>query len=66
MKWRQKKQPLGIFFQLLNDVCRDVEIVPNLQFLQGGTFTLKMTTNDDDARFDIKANGLWESKVNKT
>ena len=30
--------------------------------MQGETFALKSTTTDDDARLDIKANGLWESR----
>ena len=51
---------------LLNDVCHDVEIEPHLQPLQGETFALKSTTTDDDARLDIRANGLWESRFNKT
>ena len=34
--------------------------------MQGETFALKSTTTDDDARLDIKANGLWESRFNKT
>ena len=54
------------FANLLSDVCHDVEIEPHLQPLQGETFALKSTTTDDDARLDIKANGLWESRFNKT
>ena len=54
------------FANLLSDVCHDVEIEPHLQPLQGETFALKPTTTDDDARLDIKANGLWESRYNKT
>ena len=54
------------FENLLSDVCHDVEIDPHLQPLQGKTFALKSMTSDDDARLDIKANGLRESKFNKT
>ena len=54
------------FENLLNDICHDVKIEPHLQPLQGETFTFKSTTtDDDDARLDIKANGLWESRFNK-
>ena len=48
------------FANFLSDVCHDVEIEPYLQPLQGETFALKSTTSDDDARLDIKANGIWE------
>ena len=48
------------FANLLSDVCHDVEIEPRLQPLQLATFLLKSTKTDDDARLDIKANGLWE------
>ena len=44
----------------------DVEIEPHLQSLQGDTFALKSTKTDNDARSDIKANGIWESRFNKT
>ena len=51
---------------LLSDVCHDVEIEPHLQPLQRETFALKSTRTDDDAGLDIQANGLWESRFNKT
>ena len=51
---------------LLSNVCHDVEMEPHLQPLQGKTFALKSTITDDDARLDVKANGLWESKFNET
>ena len=54
------------FANLLRDVFHDVKIKPHLQPLQGETFARKPTTTDDDARLDIKANGLWESRFNKT
>ena len=54
------------FANLLSDVCHDVEIEPHFQPLHGETFVLKSTTTDDDERIDIKANGLWESRFNKT
>ena len=53
------------FVNLLSDVCHDVQIEPHLQPLQGETFTLKSTT-DDAARLDINADGLWESRFNKS
>ena len=54
------------FANLLSDVSHDVEIEPHLQPLQGETVTLKSTTTVDDVRLDIQANGLWESRFNKT
>ena len=51
---------------LLSDVSHDVEIEHHLQPLQDETFALNSTTTDDDAILDITANGLWESKFNKT
>ena len=35
------------FANLLSDFCRDVEIDPHLQPLQGETFARKSTTSDD-------------------
>ena len=40
--------------KLLVYVCHDVEIER-----QGEIFALRLTTTDDDAKFDIKVNGLW-------
>ena len=54
------------FANLLNEVCDDVEIEPYLQPLQGESFTNKTTSTEDDARLDIKANGLWENRFSKT
>ena len=51
---------------LKSDICHDVEKEPHLQPLQGETFAPKSTTTDDDAILDIKANGFWESRFNKT
>ena len=57
---------LDSFANFLCDVCHDVKIEPHLQPLQGENFPLKSTTTDDDARLDIQANELWESRFNKT
>ena len=54
------------FEKLLDEICFDVEIEPTLQPRQGETFSKKSTSYEDDARLDIKANGLWESHFNKT
>ena len=51
---------------LLDEVCHDVEVEPCLQPLQGESFANKTTSTDDDARLDIKANGLWESRYHRT
>ena len=47
------------FAILLDEVCHDVEIEPKLQSLESESFHNKTTTIDDDARLDMKANGLW-------
>ena len=50
----------------MDDVCHDVQIEPKLQSLDGEIFSSNSTTTDDDARLDIKANGLWGSRFNRT
>ncbi len=54
------------FASLLKEACYDVEIEPKLQSLQGESFPKKTTSTDDDARLDIKANGLWDTRFSKT
>ena len=54
------------FGELLNQVCHDVEIEPKLLPLQGESFASNSVTKDDEARLDIKANGLWESRFHRT
>ena len=54
------------FSELMNEVCYDVEIEPHLQSLQGESFDHRTTTTEDEARLDIKANGLWETRFSKT
>ena len=51
--------------KLIGDVCNDVEIEPKLQPLEGETFD-KSTSTDDEARLDIKANGLFDSRFCRT
>ena len=43
-----------------------VEIEPKLQSLEGESFHNKTTTSEDDARFDIKANGHWGGRFSRT
>ena len=50
---------------LMNEVCHDVEIEPKLQPLQGESFVNNSTTTEDEARLDIKANGLWRSRFSR-
>ena len=50
---------IDLFANLMVDVCHDVQIEPKLQWLDGVIFSSNSTT-DDDARLDIKANGLCE------
>ena len=51
---------------LLDEVCHDVEIDPKYQSLEGETFDNKSTSTEDEARLDIKANGLWDSRFSRT
>ena len=55
-----------VFANLMDDVCHDVQIEPKLQTLDGKICSSNCTTTDDDARLDIKANGLWGSRFNRT
>ena len=55
-----------VFANLMDDVCHDVQIKPKLQSLDRKLFSSNSTTTDDDARLDIKANGLWGSCFNRT
>ena len=55
-----------VFANLMNDVCYDVQMEQNLQSLDGEIFSSNSTTTDDDARLNIKANGLWGSRFNRT
>ena len=48
----------------MSDVCRDVAVEPLLQTLEGETFH-RNSTATDDARLDIKANGLWGTVFEK-
>ena len=50
----------------MDDVCHDNQIEPKLQSLDGEIFLSNSTTTDDDARLDIKANGQWGSRFNRT
>ena len=54
------------FAELMRDVCYDVEIEPKLQTLEGESFERKTTSTEDEARLDIKASGLWESRFCRT
>ena len=54
------------FATLLDEVCHDVEIEPKLQSLEGESFHNKTTTNEDGARLDITANGLWGGRFSRT
>ena len=49
-----------------DEICHDVEIEPKLQSLEGKNIRNKTTTTEDDARLDIKANGLWGGQFSRT
>ena len=51
---------------IMSEVCYDVEIEPNHQSLQGESLVNNSTTTDEDARLDVKANGLWGSRFGRT
>ena len=54
------------FASVMKEVCYDVEIEPKHQPLEGESFVHKTTTTEDEARLDIKANGLWDSRFCRT
>ena len=56
----------GSFANVLEEICFDVEIEPNLLPLQGESFANKTTSTEDEARLEIKANGIWDSRFTKT
>ena len=47
-----------LFAKWMDDVCHHVHIEPKLQSIDGKFFSSNSTTSDDDARPDIKVNGL--------
>ena len=47
------------FASVMKEVRYDVEIEPKLQPLKDESFVHKTMTTEDEARLDIKANGLW-------
>ena len=47
------------FTKIVLDVCYDVEVESSLQFLDGEILWNKSTITADNARLDIKTNGLW-------
>ena len=51
---------------LSKGVCKIFETKPHHQALKGEIFGLISTTNEKDARSDIKAHGHWESSFKKT
>ena len=54
------------FANLMDEVCHDVQIEPMLQELQGETFDNKTTCSDQESQPDIKANGLWGQRFERT
>ena len=53
-------------FASVVEVCYDVEIELKLQPLEGESFVHKTTTTEDEARLDIEANVLWDSRFCRT
>ena len=54
----QHKENKDLFAILNEDLCHDFQIEPKLQSLDGEIFSCNSTTTGDDARLDIKSNGL--------
>ena len=54
------------FAKIMKDVCFDVEVEPKLQRLEGESFEYKSFCTEDEARLDIRANGLWDSRFSRT
>ena len=54
----QAQRDMRHICNLLDDECYDVEIEPSLQPLQGEHYDEKSTITEDEARLDIKSNGL--------
>ena len=45
--------------KLLSEVCRDVQIEPPLQRLDGESFHLRSTIVSEEARLDVRARSFW-------
>ena len=60
------KEIRDTYATLPDELCHDVEIELKLQSLEGENLHNKTTTIEDDARLDIKANGLWGGRFRRT
>ena len=54
------------FAKIMKDVCFDVEMESTLRKLEGKSFEYESTCTENEARLDISANGLWDSRFSKT
>ena len=54
------------FSKIMKDVCFDVEVDPKLQKLELEPLEHKSTCTEDEARLDIRPNGLWDSRLSRT
>ena len=55
------------FAKIMKDVCFDVEVEPpKLQTLEEESFEHKLFCTENEARFDITANGLWDARFSRT
>ena len=54
------------FTNLVDEICHDVQIEPIIQEFQGETFDNKTTCSDEEAQHDIKANGIWGQRFERT
>ena len=52
-------QVRNITATLLNEICNNVQIEPQLQGLSGEHFDAKTASKHEDARLDISARGFW-------
>ena len=51
---------------LMEEVCVDVQAEPQLQPLSGEVFERSTTTTKDEARLDIRAQGFWDCRQQRT
>ena len=63
MRHDEIKDSFGI---LMSELCYEFKIGPKLQSLQAQSFVNKSIPFDEDARLDVKANGLWDSRFIRT
>ena len=54
------------YAKIRKDVCFDVQVEMKFQRLEGEYFEHKSTCTEDEARLDIRPNGLWSCQFSRT